>query len=163
MLSRFAHGLRVAAVLVLVACGGGKLEGTYVAEETGPDGKLRSMELAFHGDGNVTATVKLPSSDQTLMTVAGSYIQDGDKLTVTLPGDSTVYTVGRDTLTSQGRGREGGAEEAAVARPALRVECARASEGRRTPLDLPPIYRTLLARSALEILLDWTRDLPVLG
>jgi hypothetical protein len=97
--------LRVLIIVVALSCGGGgKLEGTYVAEETGPDGKLVSLELDFHGDGNVTATMKRPATDQTIMTVQGSYIEDGNKVTVTLPGDSRAYTVVGDTLTSTAGG-----------------------------------------------------------
>lgn len=92
------------ALIVLLACGGGKHEGKYVHEETGPDGQLRAVELDFHGDGNVSVTMKLPSSNQTLMTLAGSYTQDGDRVTVALPGDTTTYTVAGDTLTTQAGG-----------------------------------------------------------
>ena len=88
----------------LVACGGG-VAGTYVAKETSPDGETMSMSLELKGGKKAVMTMK-NSGQEGSMSVDGTYSVEGEKVTVMLAGDPTVFTRKGGKLIANAFGEE---------------------------------------------------------
>ncbi len=96
--------LTLSASLASIGCGGGGVDGTYVHEKPGDDGRPQSLVLELQSGDKAVASMKRGLEGETLATVTGSYSVDGDKITVSLPGDTDVSTLKDGTLTTEALG-----------------------------------------------------------
>lgn len=73
-------------LVLLAACGGGGLSGTY--EATDDDG---GMSLEFKGGGVVTMTIR--DGDGAAESTEGTYVQDGNNVTIQAEGGVPLVLV----------------------------------------------------------------------
>ena len=95
-----------ALVFALYGCsgGGGGVTGKYVSDQKDPDGKSNGkLMLELKSGGVAVATITGPDG-QSLPSVTGTYIVEGNTVTTTLDNDKDVYTYKDGTLTTQAFG-----------------------------------------------------------
>lgn len=88
----------------LAGCGG--VKGTYTKEEKTGDGEMMAMTLELKGGDKAVMSMKGGPGGAQVMTVEGTYTVDGDKVTVVLAGDKSVFTLKDGNLTTKMMGDE---------------------------------------------------------
>jgi hypothetical protein len=101
--SRIHTAIALILLAALLGCGGGGVEGTYVAK---PEGSGEGgIKLELKDENRATVTLTAPDGEA-MPSAEGTWSQEGNRITTVMGADRDVYTIEDGNLTIDAFGEQ---------------------------------------------------------